>query len=53
MRLRGARRLVHASRIPHATYVDVPNSYHLDPLLATPSRNRFLHTVVPFLKSIR
>jgi hypothetical protein len=51
--LRGARRLVHSSRIPRATYVDVPNSYHVDPLLAAPPKNAFLKTVVPFLRSIR
>jgi pimeloyl-ACP methyl ester carboxylesterase len=50
--LRGARRLFRSSHIPRATYVNVPNSYHLDPLLATPSKNVFLKTVVPFLKSL-
>ena len=50
--LRGARRLVHGSRIPRATYVTCPNSSHLDPLLAAPSKNVFLKTVVPFLKSL-
>jgi hypothetical protein len=51
--LRGARRLVRSSHIPRAVYVDVPGSAHLDPLLAAPSRNRFLQAVVPFLRSIR
>jgi hypothetical protein len=50
--LRGARRLVRGSQIPRATYVDVPNSSHLDPLLAAPSKNTFLRTVVPFLRSL-
>jgi len=50
--LRGARRLFHSSHIPRATYVDVPNSSHLDPLLAAPSKNTFLRTVVPFLRSL-
>jgi pimeloyl-ACP methyl ester carboxylesterase len=50
--LRGARRLFHSSRISRATYVNAPNSYHLDPLLASPSKNVFLKTVVPFLKSL-
>ena len=50
--LRGARRLFRSSHIPRATYVNVPNSYHLDPLLAMPSKNVFLKTVVPFLKSL-
>jgi pimeloyl-ACP methyl ester carboxylesterase len=50
--LRGARRLFRSSRIPRVTYVDAPNSYHLDPLLAAPSKNVFLKTVVPFLKSL-
>ena len=50
--LRGARRLFRSSRIPRATYVNVPNSHHVDPLLAAPSKNVFLRTVVPFLKSL-
>ncbi len=50
--LRGARRLFHSSHIPRATYVNVPNSSHLDPLLASPSKNIFLRTVVPFLRSL-
>jgi len=51
--LRGARRFVHSSRIPRATYVNDPAAAHLDPLTAAPSRNSFLKTVVPFLKSLR
>jgi pimeloyl-ACP methyl ester carboxylesterase len=51
--LRGARRFVQASKITEATYVADPLQSHIDPLSALPSRNRFLQTVVPFLKRIR
>jgi hypothetical protein len=50
---RGARRLVHDSRIGTARIISDPNASHLDPISAAPSRNRFLKTVVPFLRSIR
>ena len=50
--LRGARRFVEASKVTRATYVADPLQSHIDPLSALPSRNRFLQTVVPFLKSI-
>jgi len=50
---RGARRLARASRIRHATVVDDRSAAHLDPLSAAPSTNRFLKTVVPFLKRVR
>jgi hypothetical protein len=34
--------------------VDRSKTYaHLDPLAATPSRNDFLKTVVPFLRKLR
>jgi pimeloyl-ACP methyl ester carboxylesterase len=48
--LRGARRLVKRSHIRTATYVSDPRQSHLDPLVASPARNRFLTTVVRFLK---
>jgi hypothetical protein len=51
--LRGAQRFVEASNVTRATYVADPLQSHLDPLTALPSRNRFLKTVVPFLKRLR
>jgi pimeloyl-ACP methyl ester carboxylesterase len=52
--LRGARRLVKSSKIPHSVLVDGSREQsHLDPLSAAPAKNRFLKTVVPFLKSVR
>lgn len=53
--LRGARRLIASSRIPRRQSVLVDASAtqsHLDPLAAAPARNRFLTTVVPFLKRL-
>lgn len=53
--LRGARRLIAASRIPRGRSVLVDaaaTQSHLDPLTAAPGRNRFLATVVPFLKRV-
>jgi hypothetical protein len=47
---RGARRLVALSRIRDSRVVDDRNAAHLDPLSAAPSTNRFLKTVVPFLR---
>jgi len=50
----GARAFVRASKVPRYTFVNRAATYsHLDPLLADPSRNDFLKTVVPFLKSLR
>jgi hypothetical protein len=49
----GARRLAYRSRVPHARIVDDRHTSHLDPLSAAPKRNRFLKSVVPFLKGIR
>lgn len=51
--LRGARRFVEASSVKRATYVADPTQSHIDPLTASPPRNRFLKTVVPFLKKFR
>jgi hypothetical protein len=48
---RGARRLASFSRIADPTVVDDRRASHLDPLVAAPRRNRFLRTVVPFLRS--
>ena len=47
---RGARRLAKASRIERPTVVDDRKASHLDPLSGAPARNRFLKTVVPFLR---
>ena len=50
----GARRYQQESKIPSVTIVNRASTYaHLDPLLAAPSRNAFLLTVVPWLKRIR
>jgi pimeloyl-ACP methyl ester carboxylesterase len=52
--LKGARAFVRASKIRRATYVDRSKTYaHLDPLVATPARNDFVKTVVPFLRKLR
>ncbi len=48
--LRGARRFMEASRIKRATLVADHNTSHLDPLTAAPAKNKFLSTVLPFLK---
>jgi pimeloyl-ACP methyl ester carboxylesterase len=50
--IRGARAFVRRSKIKRATYVADFGASHLDPLTAAPARNRFLKTVVPFLKSL-
>ena len=47
---RGARRLAAISRVPMSRVIDDRQAAHLDPLSAAPARNRFLKTVVPFLK---
>jgi hypothetical protein len=49
---RGARRLVKRSKIGTARVVDDRSAAHLDPLSAAPGRNRFLQTVVPFLRRL-
>jgi hypothetical protein len=49
---RGARRLVDMSRIRRSRVVDDRSAAHLDPLSAAPARNRFLKTVVPFLRRL-
>lgn len=49
----GARYYQHLSKIPSVTVVSRKATYsHLDPLLATPSKNAFLHTVVPWLEKV-
>lgn len=47
---RGARRLARMAPIPRSVVVDDRGTSHLDPLSAAPRTNRFLKTVVPFLK---
>jgi hypothetical protein len=47
---RGARSLAKLSRIARPTVIDDRKASHLDPLSGAPGRNRFLKTVVPFLK---
>ncbi len=47
---RGAHRLAQRSRIREPVVVDDRNANHLDPISAAPRRNRFLKTVVPFLR---
>jgi hypothetical protein len=50
---RGARRLARFSRISRPVVIDDDRASHLDPTSAAPGRNRFLRTVVPFLRRIR
>lgn len=47
---RGARRLAARAPIPGLRVVDDRRASHLDPLSAAPRTNRFLRTVVPFLR---
>ena len=49
---RGARRLMRRSRIRSSKIVDDRGASHLDPLSAAPRTNRFLKTVVPFLRRV-
>jgi hypothetical protein len=49
---RGARSVVRSSDIPRSTIVADPKASHLDPISAAPRKNRFLVTVVPFLKRL-
>ena len=53
--LRGAKRFIAGSQVPRGRSVLVDASAtesHLDPLTAAPDRNRFLQTVVPFLRKL-
>ena len=50
---RGARRLARLSRIARPVVVDDERASHIDPVAAAPGRNRFLKTVVPFLRRLR
>ena len=54
--LRGARMLAERGGVPErdVTLVDRSATYaHVDPLTASPGKNDFVRTVVPFLKRIR
>lgn len=54
--LRGARRFIAGSKVPRdrSLLVDASGTEsHLDPLTAAPERNRFLQTIVPFLRKLR
>jgi hypothetical protein len=49
----GAHYYQRISKIPRVTVVSRASSYsHLDPLLATPAKNAFLQTVVPWLRRL-
>ena len=50
---KAARAYQRASKIPSVTIVDKSAVYgHLDPLLATPAKNAFLQTVVPWIEKL-
>jgi hypothetical protein len=49
---RGARRLAAISDVPRSRVVDDRQASHLDPLSAAPRTNRFLKTVLPFLRRL-
>jgi pimeloyl-ACP methyl ester carboxylesterase len=51
--LRGARRFAAASKVPSTKLVADHGASHLDPLFAAPAKNKFLTTVVPFLRGVR
>jgi pimeloyl-ACP methyl ester carboxylesterase len=48
-----ARRFARMSKVPRASFAQASRFTHLDPLTASPGKNHFLRTVVPFLKRIR
>jgi hypothetical protein len=51
--LAAARALARRGHAPAPTLVDRSKAYaHCDPLFALPSRNAFLKTVAPFLRSL-
>ena len=51
--LKGAKSLAKYSKIKNPTLVDASSeNSHLDPLTAAPDRNKYLSTVVPFLKKL-
>jgi hypothetical protein len=50
--LRAAHKLIDRSRIHDYRLVEAQKMKHYDPLMSLPKRNRFLHTVVPFLRGV-
>jgi hypothetical protein len=50
--LKGTRRFIKRSRVRRFTLAADEQMGHLDPLLDNPSRNKFVKTVVPFLRGI-
>jgi hypothetical protein len=48
-----ARRFARTSKVPRASFAQATRFTHLDPLTASPGKNHFLRTVVPFLKRVR
>jgi len=48
----GVDRFVRKSKVPRHEVVSEPDAGHLDPLLDDPAQNRFLETVVPFLRGL-
>jgi hypothetical protein len=48
--LRAAHKFVRKSQIRNPTLVDAPRMNHYDPLMDVPAKNKFVKTVVPFLK---
>jgi pimeloyl-ACP methyl ester carboxylesterase len=49
--LRSAHEFIRKSKITDYTLVNEPKADHTDPLVDFPKHNKFLHTVVPFLKN--
>lgn len=50
--LRAARRLIDRSQIHRHRLVNAEKMKHYDPLMSLPKHNRFLSTVVPFLRGV-
>ena len=50
--LRAAHKLIDRSRISDYRLVRADRMKHYDPLMSLPRHNRFLHTVVPFLRGV-
>ncbi|HET6506834.1 MAG TPA: hypothetical protein VFG42_08590 [Baekduia sp.] len=50
--LRGAESFVKRSKTPMAMYVNATGHSHLDPLTAAPGKNKYLRSVVPWLKKV-
>jgi pimeloyl-ACP methyl ester carboxylesterase len=48
-----ARRFARTSKVPRASFAQATRFTHLDALTASPGKNHFLRTVVPFLKRVR